>query len=166
MKSRQFSSIFTTIFIMLSVLVSSGCVEVEETEEVLVDDVEDFTSNDTDVTDTSNENNLDDENEDPIIRDLLSFSTIPEVHEWIEDNEIEPDDENTVEVDGFLLNLGIEEALFALQTIGTLSSTETIEYLTGEEKALSAGFLIDSNIVNYFNDEDGLIPVLINCPLY
>ena len=84
------------------------------------------------------------------------FSTVPEVHDWIATNQIEPD-ENSIEVDGLLLDLGADEALGALRIIGAVSSSETLEDLTGVSTIRSAGFLIDSNIINYFNEEDGLV---------
>lgn len=157
MKSSRLSSIFITIFMILSVLISSGCMEMEEAEDVLDDDKKESSDDEKNDTDTSDKDNQNNGNDDLTNKDFRSFSTVPEIHEWIEDNEIKPEDENTVEVDGFLLNLGADEALVALQTIGALSSTETMENLTGEDTVRSAGFLIDSNIINYFNKEDGLI---------
>ena len=129
----------------------------EETEDVLDDEEKESSDDEKEDTDTSDKDNQNGGNDDLTNKDFRSFSTVPEVHEWIEDNEIEPEDENTIVVDGVLLNLGAEEALGALRIIGAISSSETLEDLTGETTIQSAGFLIDSNVINYFDEEDGLI---------
>jgi len=161
MSPSRLSSVFIAFFMILSILISSGCMEMEE-EPVVTDDVLDDEEKETpddkkEDTDTSDKDNQNNGNDDLTNKVFRSFSTVPEVHEWIEDNEIEPEDENTIAVDGVLLDLGADEALGALRIIGAISSSDTLEDLTGESTIRSAGFLIDSNIINYFNEEDGMI---------
>ena len=144
MNSVRLSSIFVTFFMILSVVISSGCMEMdkesEETEDVLDDDKKESSNNEKDDTDTSDKDNQNSGNDDLTNKDFRSFSTVPEVHEWIEDNEIEPEDENTIVVDGLLLDLGADDALGALRIIGAISSSDTLEDLTGESTIRSAGW--------------------------
>jgi len=160
MNSSRLSSVFIAFFMILSVLISSGCIEMEEepeeTEDVLDDEKKESSDDVKEDTDTSDKDNQNGGN-DLTNKDFRSFSTVPEMHEWIEDNEIEPEDENAIMVDGLLLDLGADEALGALRIIGAISSSDTLEDLTGESTIRSAGFLIDSNIINYFSEEDGLV---------